>query len=71
MVYEERGEAASLYASCMVYMIISQTRRTMVLLLGVVSEKRRRRRRPSTSGSQPWEKNPESAQNAKIRSDGT
>ena len=74
MAYEERDEAPSLYISYMVYMIITQTRCTTVLLLVVILEERCRHRRPSTSGSQPGERNLTPAQNAKsnpIQSDGT
>ena len=57
--------SSSLYISYMVYMIITQTRCTMAFLLILVES----RRRPSTSGSQPREKNLKPAQNAIIRSD--
>ena len=60
----------SLQQLCLLCVIITQTRCTMVLLLPVISEESYHHhcRCPSTSGSWPREKNLEPAQNAKIRS---
>ena len=65
-VRRARRSDESLYISYKVYMIITQIWCTVVLLFAVISEGRRRR--PSTSGSQPQEKNLEPAQNAKSES---
>ena len=65
MAYKERDKATSLYILYMVYMIITQTRCTMVLFLAVILEERRR---PFTSSSRPRERNLVPAQNAKIQS---
>ena len=64
MAYEERDEAASLYISYIVYVIITQTRCTVPLLLAVISEEKC----PSISSSPPWEQNLEPAQNVKSES---
>uniref|UniRef100_A0A671VQ44 DDE Tnp4 domain-containing protein n=1 Tax=Sparus aurata TaxID=8175 RepID=A0A671VQ44_SPAAU len=41
MAYEEQDEAAALYISYVMYMIIQQTRFTLALMLAVISEERR------------------------------
>ena len=46
---KSKNENSSLYISCMVYMIITQTRCTMVLLLAVISEESRRHLSISTA----------------------
>ena len=63
MAYEDRGETTSLYISYMVYMIITQTKCTIVLLLAVISKESRRHRPGKKSQACAERKNP-------IRSDG-